>query len=134
MPTAAMHPNAKTIIDAYAAFGRGDFQYLRDAYFAPGVRWHFPGRNPLAGDYEGIDAVFAFFGRSAQLTHGTLRLSIDDVLADDRRVVAFVAVHAEREGRVLDDRSLQVFEFQDGKVSEVWTYPGDVYGQDAFYA
>ena len=134
MPTDTSHPNAQRIRDADAAFSRGDVAYLREAYFAPDITWHFPGRNALAGQYEGPDAVMAFFGRSMQLTQGSLHLEVEDVVANDARAIAIVRVTAAREGRTLDDRSLQLFEFRDGKVAEVWTYPGDVYAQDAFYA
>ena len=48
------HPNETLVREAFAAFGRGDMDALRSQYFAEDIRWHIPGRNPLAGDYEGV--------------------------------------------------------------------------------
>lgn len=47
------HPNEDLVRDGFAAFGRGDIDALRDRYFAGDIRWHVPGRSPVAGDYDG---------------------------------------------------------------------------------
>ena len=39
----------------------------------------------------------------------------------------------EREGRTLDDNTIQVFHVRDGKVTEQWLYPGDAYATDEFW-
>ena len=68
------HPNEDLVREAYAAFGRGDMDALRNKYFTENVLYHVTGRSPLAGDYEGIDQVLQFFrpglrgaGRHVQL-------------------------------------------------------------------
>jgi ketosteroid isomerase-like protein len=68
------HSNKDLVREAYAAFGRGDMDALRDKYFTDNVCYHVTGRSPLAGDYEGIDQVLQFFrpglrgaGRHVQL-------------------------------------------------------------------
>jgi hypothetical protein len=38
--------------------------------FAEDLLWHNPGRNQLAGDYLGRDAVHGLFGRLTELTEG----------------------------------------------------------------
>ncbi len=40
----------------------------------------------------------------------------------------------EREGRSLQDDTLQVFHTTDGKATEVWTYPRDQYASDEFWS
>jgi ketosteroid isomerase-like protein len=43
------HPNEDLVREAYAAFGRGDMDALRDKYFAENVRYHVTGRSPSPG-------------------------------------------------------------------------------------
>jgi ketosteroid isomerase-like protein len=46
----------------YQAFNSGDMETLSQL-FDERARWHSPGRSSVAGDYEGRDATFAYFGR-----------------------------------------------------------------------
>ena len=62
------HPNEDLVRAAFAAFGRGDLDALRHQYFAEGLRYHVPGRSPVAGDYEGAAQVVEFFGRLFELS------------------------------------------------------------------
>ena len=62
------HPNEDLVREAFAAFGRGDLDALRHQYFAEGLRYHVPGRSPVAGDYEGAAQVVEFFGRLFELS------------------------------------------------------------------
>jgi ketosteroid isomerase-like protein len=42
------HPNETLIRDAFAAFGRGDMDALRNQCFAEDIRWHVPGQEPYS--------------------------------------------------------------------------------------
>jgi ketosteroid isomerase-like protein len=64
--------------------------------FDPQIVWHFPGRSPLAGDHRGADAVLGFFGRTIELTAGTFRAELHDVVADDRHTVGMHLATGER--------------------------------------
>jgi hypothetical protein len=59
------HPNEELMRAAIAAFQHGDMDALREKYFAEDIRWHFPGRSPLAGDYEGVAQVLGSFAGSS---------------------------------------------------------------------
>jgi ketosteroid isomerase-like protein len=78
--------NAAIIRRAYEAFNSGDMETLTEP-FDEGAVWHTAGRSSLAGDYQGCDATFAFFGRLGQETGGTFRVELQHLLADDERVV-----------------------------------------------
>src|SRR5260370_5228946 len=82
------HPNEDLVKEAFAAFGRGDIEVLRRQYFAEDIRWHFPGRSALAGDHEGVDRVVQMLGRPAELSGGTHRIELHDVIGNDDHVVA----------------------------------------------
>lgn len=128
------HPNEDLVREGFAAFGRGDIDALRDQYFAGDIRWHVPGRSPVAGDYDGVAQVVEFFGRLFELSGGTLRLELHDVLANDEHAAALYTVHAEREGRRLEDNTVNTFHMRDGKVTEVWTHTTDLYAIDEFWS
>jgi ketosteroid isomerase-like protein len=127
------HPNEDLIRKGYAAFLSGDMATLSDL-FADDVVWHAPGRNPLAGTYRGKEEVFASFQKVFELTGGTFKLDIHTVLADDEHAVVLARATAERDGKKLDDNSVQVFHISDGKVTEQWLHPGDVYAGDEFWS
>ena len=128
------HPNEDLARRGYAAFAAGDMATLDDL-FADDIVWHVSGRGPLSGDYEGKEAVIAYFGRLAQETGGNFRIELHDMLANDDHVVALTAASAERQGRSLDNaRGVQVFHIRDGKVTESWFHSGDQYADDEFFS
>ena len=59
------HPNEDLVREGFAAFERGDMDYLQKHFWAEDIRWHTPGRSPLAGDYEGTEQVTQVFARLA---------------------------------------------------------------------
>jgi hypothetical protein len=128
------HPNEDVVRAGFAAFGRGDVDALRQQYFATDIRWHFPGRGPLAGDYEGVDRVIEFAGRLSGLSDGTHRIELHDVIGNDEHVVALHTTRAERNGRQLEVNAVQVFHVRDGKVTEAWTYHTDINSVDEFWS
>jgi hypothetical protein len=128
------HPNEDFVRDGYAAFGRGDIQTLKDTFFAEDIRWHFPGKSQMAGDYQGVDDVLAWLGKTFELSGGTITIDLHDVIGNDEHVVSLSTVRAQREGQSYEDNTAQVFHIKDGKVTEVWANPGDIYATDAFWA
>ncbi len=128
------HPNEDLVRAGYAAFGAGDIESLRETYFDPGIVWHFPGNNPFSGDFEGIDAVIGWLGRSFEASGGTISIELHDVLANDEHAVALAHVTAQRNGKSLDDSGVQLFHVSNGKVTEVWTYSADQAASDAFWS
>ena len=128
------HANEALVRDAFAAFGRGDLEALRNQYFTADVRFHVPGRSPVSGDHEGVEQVLAMFGKLFELSDGTLRLDIHDVVANDEHAVALVTARGERAGRRLEDRVVEVLHIHDGKATECWLYSEDLYASDDFWS
>ncbi|MBW3665035.1 MAG: nuclear transport factor 2 family protein [Actinobacteria bacterium] len=127
------HPNEDIIRQAYAAFSSGDMDALSGS-MADDVTWHVPGDSPIAGDYEGKEAVFGFFGKLAELSGGTLNLGVHDILANDEHAVALVRTTASREGRELDQNAVHVMHVRDGQVTEFWSTQDDQAEADAFWS
>jgi hypothetical protein len=74
---------------AQAAFYAGDRDEaaLREI-LTDDVRWHVPGRNAIAGTYEGIGAVLEYFARRGALATQSFRMHPGDLLVGDGDRVA----------------------------------------------
>lgn len=127
------HPNEDLIRRGYEAFGTGDMATLNEL-FSDDLVWHVPGHNPLSGDFHGKDEVFSSFQKVGELSGGTLKLDVHAILADDEHAVALTHSTGQRDGKTLDDNTVQVFHLKDGTVTEQWLYPGDVEATDAFWS
>ena len=127
------HPNKERARGALEAFQLGDMQAIAD-YFSPDIVWHVPGRNPLAGDYTGMDEVLGFFAKTMELTGGTFRLDVHDVLANDEHVAVLSTLSAERGGRSFRSNGVQVLHIVDGRAVESWLHPDDQYATDEFWS
>jgi uncharacterized protein len=127
------HPNEDLVRRAYGAFATGDMDTLNEL-FADDIVWHAPGRNEIAGTFRGKDEVFANLQKNMELTGGTFRLDIHALVADDEHAVALLRARAEREGKALDDNTVQVFHVENGKLTESWLNPSDAYASDEFWS
>jgi hypothetical protein len=125
--------NAALIKSAYDAFSRGDIPVAMAA-FAEDIFWHVPGRGPLSRDYRGHAEVLGFFGHFMELSRGTFRLQVDDVLAKGDRVVVFCTESAQRGGRSWSAPQVHVWTVKDGKATVFWEYEGDQQGDDEFWS
>jgi ketosteroid isomerase-like protein len=127
------HPNEELLRRAFDAFAKGDVDTLREVTDQDAV-WHTSGRSPLAGDYRGVDAILGFFARVAELTGGTFRAELHDVVANDEHAVALYVSRGEREGRTLENRTVLVSHVRNGKFTETWVMGEDQYAADEFFS
>ena len=126
------HPNEELIRAGLKAFGSGDVESMRQ-FFAPDVVWHVPGRSQFSGDYKGQDETLGLFARLFEFTGGTFRLDVHDVLANDEHGVVLSIATAERGGKRLSSKSVQILHIQGGKATESWLHPEDQYASDDFF-
>ena len=133
MTETAAKTNAALIRSAYDAFSRGDISGAMAA-FGEDIFWHVPGRGPLSRDYRGHTEVLGFFGHFMDLSHGTFRLQVDDVLAKGDRVVVLCTESAQRGGRSWSALQVHVWTVKDGKATVFREYEGDQQGDDEFWS
>ena len=119
---------------ANAAFGSGDLGALQSQFLAEDVVWHVPGRGPLAGDYQGIAEVTELFSKISELSGGTARFTMHDVLANGNHMISLATITAERTGRKYQDKLVHVMQVKDGKATEVWTYAADPFAAAEFWS
>ncbi|GAC1341307.1 MAG: nuclear transport factor 2 family protein [Candidatus Dormibacteria bacterium] len=126
--------NGAALRKGYEAFQTGNLDLLRDELFDKDIVWHSPGRNPLSGEYRGVDAVLGLFGKQFELTNGTFKVELHDVLASDDHAVAMGTLSADRNGASLTEQYVHVCHFRDGKLTEAWILDFDPYKVDEFFA
>jgi uncharacterized protein len=107
-------------------YAGGDPEPLREM-LADDVVWHVPGRSPIAGDHEGIEAVMAYFERRRALARATFRVHVRDVLASDDVVIQLAGGTAELGGESVEWETVGVFRVRDGKIAEGRLVPFDLY-------
>ena len=129
-----MHPNEQIVRKLFEAFDSNDMSTI-DALMADDVVWNAPGRGVNSGVRRGKHELFAAMGRLGELTGGTLRGEVHDVLASDDHAVVLQTTRGERAGRApLQDREAIVLHVREGRIVEVWEHPGDLRAMDEFFS
>jgi ketosteroid isomerase-like protein len=127
------HPNEELVRSAFDAFAKGDVDTLRELMDQDAV-WHTPGRNQISGDHRGVDAILGFFAKTMELSGGTFRADLHDVVANDDHAVGIYVARGEREGRTLENRNVLVIHIRNGKLVETWGMSDDQYAADEFFS
>jgi uncharacterized protein len=124
--------NEELLRQGYAAFADGDLDTVR-SLLAEDIVWHNGGANQLAGEYTGREEVFEYFGQLMEVTSGTFRLEVHDILANDMHGIVLVTVHAEREGETLAMNEVHIWHLEQGQAEEFWSFAEDVAEMDRFF-
>ncbi len=126
------HPNRDLIQRAYDAFGRGDIPSVLGT-FDKEIRWHVPGQSALSGDYFGHEQVLGFFQKTMDLSEGTLRIELHDIVASDTTVFVLCTVSATRSGQRAEFLEVHVWRIADGRAIEFREFQGDEYAETKFF-
>jgi ketosteroid isomerase-like protein len=118
------HPNESQTRDGYDAFAKGDLETV-GGFLTDDVVWHVLGRSRLSGEYRGRDEVFGYFATLFQELAGTLSIELHDVMANDEHAVALTTIRAERNGRRIEQKGVDVYNMSDGLVTEAWSFTED---------
>ena len=78
--------------------------------------------------------LLTFFAQSEELTGGTIRVELQNVLANDELVVALERQTASREGKALNMLVVNTFQISSGKITEVRSFPEDGQANDEFWS
>ena len=124
--------NADLVRSGYEAFQKGDLAAF-DNILAEDCVWHVPGRGQLAGDKTGRQAIVEYYGQLGELSEGSIKVDLHDVLANDEHVAGLHSASAQRGGKSYETTEVIVFHVQDGRVSEAWEHPFNLYGLDEVF-
>lgn len=127
----ADHPDVEIIKRGHAAFNARDLETLKEC-FTEDVRWHTPGRNPMAGTIEGRDALMRDYFEAQK--DAPLRLETRDVLANGAHLVSIGTLHVDLGEQTRSFTFTEVCHTRDGKISERWGLLEDAQGLDETFA
>jgi ketosteroid isomerase-like protein len=128
-----MKENAEVVRNGYDAFAKGDLDTLREL-IAADVVWKVPGKSPVAGNKEGIEATLAYFAQLFELTDGTVKAEPLDVAVGAEHVIVKQITSGERKGKSLQLDAVLVFSVRDGKISGCSEFESDQYKLDEFFS
>lgn len=106
------------------------------AAFADDVTWWVPPSSPLAGTYEGRDAVLGMFAQGVSLyAPEPMTIEILGMVADDRKVAAEVRITAKTaKGADYRNHYHFLFEIDGGRIKAVKEYVDTLYAQRTLFA
>ncbi len=126
------HPNEALVRRAYQAQADGDIEgYLR--LISDDFVLHIPGKSRIAGNYVGPSDLRRHFREIAELSGGTFRTAVHDVLATDDHVVGLLDARAARGDHVVLLPRVHAWHVREGKLAELWVHPADQYAFDAYW-
>ena len=127
------HPNATLIRRGYAAFNAGDVATLSQLIAHDAVQ-HMPGHNILSGDHKGVESILTMYGQMAEMTGGTLKVDLEEVYANDERVVTIYRGRAQRNGKTYDARHALVFRMRNEQAVDLEDISEDTAKDDEFWS
>jgi ketosteroid isomerase-like protein len=120
--------------DIVGAFNANDADTL-ERLVSPEFDYRLEGSSPIAGRYCGHDGMRRFMQAIHGAAEGTLTVEPIAITADnDRWVIMYANVRAERGGKRLDSQNLYVYEFDGDKLRNGRNVPCDQRAWDAFWS
>jgi hypothetical protein len=90
------------------------------------ITWHVPGDSPIAGQYHGLDEVFAYFTRRRDLASSTMRMHLRELLiGDGDRVASLTDGTATIGGMNHSWSTVGLYRAVNGRIAECWLLPLD---------
>jgi len=126
------HPNVKIVRRTCKALQSIDAEAIHEL-FSAGSEFLVSGRNALAGVYVGPAGILEFASKRQELSDGTFKAILHDVIASDRHSVAILRFMAKRPERRLDVRIATLFHVFDGSVAGGVQLSADPYSEDEFW-
>lgn len=127
------HPNAALVERLYAALEAQDMEGMKKLIAQDAV-WHVPGSTPISGDHRGHEAIFAYFQKLGELSGGTFRAELIDVLASDMHAAALAAAFGERGDRVLEQTYLLFLRIENDRIIEARLFNEDEAAFQTFWS
>jgi ketosteroid isomerase-like protein len=127
------HANALVLEKFYSDFAKGDFAAML-AICADSIAFKVPGKSPVGGKYDKANFVQGFIDKLMEISGGTLKLEVHDIMASDRHAVVLASDRLVRNGKEMEYRTAHVWRFENGKPVAWYEYPQDLYLYDAIWS
>ena len=120
---------------AQGAFYAGQDETAIREVLTEDIAWHVPGVNAIAGDYEGIDEVLAYFARRRDLAATSFRMHPRDILiGSGETVAALTDGTATIDGVEHSWSTVGLYRLAGDRVAECWLLPLDARAFDAIWS
>jgi uncharacterized protein len=120
---------------AQGAFYAGGPEGPLREVLAEDVEWHVPGRNAIAGDYRGIEAVLGYFARRRDLAQRSFRMLPGEVLVGEGDHVSVLTDGvADIGGREERWSTVGLYRVAGGRIAACWLLPLDAPAFDRIWA
>ena len=130
----AAQANAQRFRDSFAAFERGDLDYLRDNAADDGT-WTNAGSSPMAGTYRGWDEVQGMLLKLFEITGGTFKMNVQSILSNDHQSCAIYDATATVNGKTDTQRYVIITSYTpDGKAKTTDVIAFNQAAADALFA
>jgi ketosteroid isomerase-like protein len=116
--------NAALVTAFFKAFAARDMEQISHL-LEPGVTWTTPGRSALGATRQGPAEVVAQLNRSTELTDGTYKADVNDLLSSEEGVVVHYTGSGERHGEAFSFEGLLHFSIRGGRIFSVAFAPLD---------
>jgi len=123
----------KTIKQIIEAFNQRNFE-PSSKLFSEDATLHCPGRNRIAGDYEGKAGVIEFWQKQIALTNETFRAEVIAVSQGEGNLVLIIELTTQVGEQLFSWRRVNHYKVIDGRVVEAWIYEGDQYTADTVFS
>jgi ketosteroid isomerase-like protein len=126
------HPNALLLEKLYSDFAKNDLAAFLGAC-PDQITFQIPGKSKLGGKYDKKTFVSDFVPKLMELSGGSFKLEVHDILASDRHAVALGSDSITRNGKTTELRTVHVWRFENGKPVAFYEYPRDLYQFDLIW-
>ncbi|MEO5970252.1 MAG: nuclear transport factor 2 family protein [Bdellovibrionia bacterium] len=127
------HPNALLLEKLYSDFVKNDFTSFIAAC-PEEIAFQIPGNSKLGGKYDKKTFISDFIPKLKDLSAGSYKLEVHDVLASDRHAVVLASSSISHSGKTIELRTVHVWRFENGKPVAFYEYPRDLYQFDLVWA
>jgi len=127
--------NKQVITDYFASLAKGDYPAAIEK-FADDITWWVPPSSPLAGTYEGKDAVLGLFASGTGLYDQTVPLapSVEGLVAEGDKVAAELVITGRTaKGKDYRNHYHFLFTIRGGKIVAVKEYVDTLYSQRTLF-
>lgn len=127
------HPNELVLEKLYADFTKGDLPAVLQAC-SEKMTFQVAGKSRLSGKFTKDTFASGFVLPLLEMTAGTLKIEVHDILANDRHGVVLASDHFVRNGKAIQLRTAHVWRFEEGRPVAWYEYPRDLYSFDEFFS
>jgi ketosteroid isomerase-like protein len=128
-----MQETEGTLRELYTRFGRGDLAGVLELC-TDDVTFDVPGKSQLPSRTTKATFGPELVGKVMQLSGGTFREELIDILAGETHAAAYLTHSFERAGKPYSYRTIHLWGLRDGKLSSWREFPEDQHVFDAAWA